>query len=170
MKYKNQKTNDYKSQLELYAATQLEEEGIEFGYEPYRITLLPSFRLGTLRSVERSKKKLSETKLVRPMTYSPDFVGSSWIMETKGRRTPDFNLKWKLLKYLLRDTPLTLYMPRSRKDVDECIENIKLNGQNKGIFRIPESLQLYSRDDAKPTTAKAKKRESKTRRRGQKAL
>ena len=46
------------------------------------------------RSYERKVKKFVESsKKIRAITYTPDFVGLDWIMEVKGMRTPDFNIK-----------------------------------------------------------------------------
>jgi hypothetical protein len=63
---------------------------------------------------------------VREITYTPDFVGKDWVIETKGMKTPDFLLKWKLFKRYLTDNNLkyTLYMPSSQKQVRLAIEHI----------------------------------------------
>lgn len=63
---------------------------------------------------------------VREITYTPDFVGKDWVIETKGMKTPDFLLKWKLFKKYLIDNNLkyTLYMPSNQKQVRLAIEHI----------------------------------------------
>lgn len=30
---------------------------------------------------------------IRKIAYTPDFVGSNWVMETKGMQTPEFKMK-----------------------------------------------------------------------------
>jgi hypothetical protein len=62
---------------------------------------------------------------VRPITYTPDFVGKGWIIETKGMRTPDFNLKWKLLKHKFKNKKIQLFLPQSVKELDQAIEIIQ---------------------------------------------
>ena len=48
-------------------------------------------------------------------------------METKGMRTPDFNIKWKLFKRYLMEQQLKyiLFMPTSKKEIIQSIEIIK---------------------------------------------
>ncbi len=45
-------------------------------------------------SYERIGNKFKlQSKKIRAIKYTPDFVGSKWVMETKGKKTPDFQLK-----------------------------------------------------------------------------
>lgn len=84
-------------------------------------------------------------KTILPITYTPDFVGMNWIMETKGHRHPDFDLRWKLFKRLLAelDAPYTLIMPRNNSQLEEAIDIIKeLNGQNKELLQDEKDFQL----------------------------
>lgn len=79
-------------------------------------------------SYEKVGKKFKEqSKKIRKNSYKPDFVGKGWIMETKGLRTPDFNIKWKLFKrYLLRhELEYILFMPSNRREIISSIEIIK---------------------------------------------
>ena len=63
------------------------------------------------------------------MTYTPDFVGDKWIIETKGNPNDAFPLRWKLFKKYLVDHDLIydLYVPRNHKQIDETIKQIKEN-------------------------------------------
>ena len=73
-----------------------------------------------------SKFKLQSRK-VRAIKYTPDFVGEWWIMETKGKKTPDFQLKWKMFKQYLREHDLKylLFMPTSKREIIASIDYIK---------------------------------------------
>lgn len=53
-------------------------------------------------------------------------------METKGKRTADFNIKWKLFRKYLQenDIEVTLFMPTNKKEILESIKIIK-DGINK---------------------------------------
>ena len=87
-----------RSPLETYTAKRLGEEGIKFEYEPYAIELFPSFS-HLFDSYEKPSKTFKTIpKKIRAIHYTPDFVGDGWIIETKGMRTEEFNIKWKLLK------------------------------------------------------------------------
>lgn len=125
MKYKNKANSAYRSKFEEICATKLVEAGIPFEYEPYAITLIEGFTTKAT-SWERSRKKFQEiTPKVRPITYTPDFVGKNWIIETKGMRTPDFNLKWKMLKAKYKNKRIQLFLPQNVKELDHVIEILK---------------------------------------------
>lgn len=161
-----------RNQLENYASEKLKEKGVVHGYEPYSIVLLPSFT-ARIKSIEKISKKFKEkSEKIRPITYKPDFVGDGWLMETKGFRREEFNLKWKMLKHLLtvHQLPLTLYMPTNQKEVDISIEQILTNGQNKRIFRFPKGFELAVKAPGKSTPDKAKNGKSGNRRRRQSTL
>jgi hypothetical protein len=104
---------DFKSKLELYCHTKLKENGIQATYEGTTFILVPAFSYNDEK--------------VRKMTYTPDFVGDSFIIECKGMMNDAFPLKWKLFKYLLhkKKKRYILYLPRNRKDVDALIINLK---------------------------------------------
>ena len=125
-KYKNITDSEYRSQLERYAARRLKEENIEFCYECWQVPLLEAVKVAPV-SYEKSGKKFKEITSIRAMTYNPDFIGFNWIIETKGKRLPDFVIKWKLFKKYLFDNQkkYTLFMPTNQKEVEQCIEIIK---------------------------------------------
>lgn len=154
-----------KSSLEDYASDKLTEAGISFEYEPVSVVLLPAFE-HLFESYERKKKTFKPiTNKVRAITYKPDFVGSGWIMETKGRRTPDFNLRWKLFKYLLKDEDWKIFMPRTLKEIDEAIKVIQ-NGNNNELLSLTPGVKQLSKNAGEPKANKTKKRKSRNRRRG----
>ena len=127
MKYKNKKDPKFKSKFEKLAWERLKEAGLEFEYEPTKFVLQPAFQ-SSVPSMERSRKKFQEVSTsVREITYTPDFVGSNWIIETKGVRTPDFNLKWKLFKSYLtkKRKKWLLFLPQSEKELILSIDTIK---------------------------------------------
>lgn len=125
MKYKNTKTTKFRSKFEALCYQKLVDANIEFEYEPYAILLVEGFTTKAV-SWERNRKVFKEISTkVRPITYTPDFVGKGWIIETKGMRTPDFNLKWKLLKHKFKNKKIQLFLPQSVKELDQAIEIIQ---------------------------------------------
>lgn len=121
--------NKYKSRLELYCAWKLTEAGIAFAYEPASFVVFEGCTI-PFESWEKIGKKFKKTSnKVRRISYKPDFVGNNWIIETKGMRTEDFNLRWKLFKKYLVDNELNyrLYVPSNMKEVDIVIEDISEN-------------------------------------------
>jgi hypothetical protein len=104
----------YKSLLEGAAAALLKEAGLEFKYEPTKYVLLEGFK-GQNFCVEEDKLSLTNIQV----TYTPDFVGPYWIMETKGMKTPDFMIKWKFFKQKLEEegNEKLLFMPRNKKQI-----------------------------------------------------
>jgi len=150
MKHKAVADGIYRSRLESYAARRLKEEGVEFEYEPYAIILSPSFQTKAI-SIEKKGKELKLiSDKVRPITYTPDFVGLDWIIETKGMRTPDFDIKWKLLKKELKKKTY-LYMPTNQREVDEVIHSVKHGHElYKRLLRKPKDIKLPARRNTKP--------------------
>ena len=122
----NIKDIKFRSKLEEYCYEELVKAGLEFEYEPYRITLLPGFRYEGF-SMERKGKKLKPAWIKQQsVVYIPDFVAKDWIIETKGYERPLSVLKWKLFKRYLKQNNenIDLYKPHTRKEVQECIKLI----------------------------------------------
>ena len=73
--------------------------------------------------VDRGNKK------ILPITYTPDFVGDDFIIETKGRANESFPMRWKLFKRYVNEhlNGVTLYKPQNQKECDVVIELIKQN-------------------------------------------
>ena len=61
------------------------------------------------------------------MTYTPDFVGTDWIMETKGRANDLYPLKLKMFRKFMEGNPkYKMFMePHNIKQILQCIELIK---------------------------------------------
>lgn len=111
---------DFKSKLEVHCYEKLKENNISAEYENNKFEILPSF--------EYNGKK------IRKMTYTPDFVGKDFIIECKGNPNDAFPLRWKIFKYYLykNNIQYDLYLPRSKKQVDETVEKIKQNESDNG--------------------------------------
>lgn len=156
-KYKNKLVGEYRSRLEAYTAKRLKEENINFCYECWCVPLIPYIKEG-VSSYEKSGKKFKFTDSQRATTYTPDFVGDNWVIETKGKRTPDFVIKWKLFKKYILDNykAFTLYMPTSQKEVELCINLIKSEESKNQIYSSP----VKDRIDAKKTNSSRRKRTS----------
>jgi len=69
---------------------------------------------------ERGNKK------ILPIKYTPDFIGSNFIIECKGRANESFPLRWKLFKKHLVDNKSypRIYKPQNQKECDETVRLI----------------------------------------------
>jgi hypothetical protein len=138
MKFKNKKRTykgiKFKSNLEVAAYKFLEQSKLDFCYECEKHIIVPGF-VYEKDSYEKigSKKKVYklQRQKVQPITYTPDFIVTKgkkrWIIETKGLRTPAFNIKWKLFKkYLIENNAQEdLFMPTNQREIKETIALIK---------------------------------------------
>jgi hypothetical protein len=108
--YKGQK---FSSKLEVFMYKQLELLKTPFKYEGKSYTVLPGFTY--------------QEEKVRPITYKPDFRLDDYpvIIETKGKMSDSFPLRFKLFKRSLinDDDVCDLFLPRNQKD---CLEVIKI--------------------------------------------
>jgi len=112
---------EFKSRLEVYCYQQLKKNNIDAKYEPISFEILPAI---TFEFNDKKQKKL------RPMNYTPDFVGNNFIIECKGYANESFPLRWKIFKHFLYNNNMKyyLFMPRNKSDVDKTIKEIlKLN-------------------------------------------
>lgn len=103
------------------------EAGLKFQYEPLAITLVDEIEYPLPSYQKRGKRfGLAPTK-DRKITYTPDFLGENWVIETKGYFTPVARLKWKLFKKWLIDNNLKwhLFMPTNVGQITECINIIR---------------------------------------------
>ena len=104
---------EFSTKEELFKA--LKENKLKAEYEPIKFELVPSFQF--------------KDKKIRPMTYTPDFVGNNFIIEAKGRPNDVFPYKWKLFQYNLvksgLDEQYNLFIVHNHKEVDKCIKQIK---------------------------------------------
>jgi hypothetical protein len=119
---------NYKSRLELYMATKLKENGIDFRYEENRYLLIESFKATSpmFRSLKATNTLRELTDGVRSITYTPDFVGEGFVIETKGLSTQVFEMRFKLFRKHLKENNIImdLYIPSNRKQCDEVIQMI----------------------------------------------
>lgn len=121
----------YRSKLEVYTATKLAEEGIEFDYEKHKFPLMEKFEFqGEIyepHKINNAKQFVQVSNNIRSITYTPDFVNKKdkWIIEVKGYANDVFPIKWKLFKNLIKDEGYTLYLPSTQKQVKETVELIK---------------------------------------------
>lgn len=113
----------FRSKLECYTYEAFMNAGIPVQYEPKHFTLLPKFEIFGER--------------IRAITYLPDFIGSykkyTFVVECKGLIGDSFPLRWKLFKYYLKRyrSKMRYYLVRNHKQVDEMINDILNNGNNK---------------------------------------
>ena len=120
----------FASGLEKYMYQALKKAKIKSRYEGETYVLQQSFAFeidsyerqanGKGDMVNRGQKKIQNIK------YTPDFVGSSFIIECKGRANESFPIRWKMFKkYVKERLPhVTLYKPQNQKECDEVIKLI----------------------------------------------
>ena len=113
----------FRSKLEVFCYKKLEEENISSQYEQNKYNLMDKF---TFNGEEYPDVK---TKIIQPITYTPDFViRDNIIIECKGFKTDIFPIKWKLFKKHLNSkgfSNIYLFLPKNQKQVLESIERIK---------------------------------------------
>lgn len=134
---------NFKSSLEAFCYLELKKAGIkDFEYEGHQFILqnkfeclLPSYEVQSKKKAGKIIKtfEINSPKL-RAITYTPDFVHlnenkEGWIIETKGFKTVDFKIKWKMFKRVLVENgfKVTLYVPDNQKNVLQTINLIKNN-------------------------------------------
>ena len=105
---------EFKSKLEAYTYQKLKEANIKVEYEPTKYELLPAF--------------IFNNKKIRPITYTPDFIGNNFIIECKGYPNEKFPLKLKLFYYYLLNNNINninYYIVKNKKDVDNLVKQLK---------------------------------------------
>ena len=120
----------FASGLEKYMYIALKDAGIEFEYEFRTFQLLPTFEFNQV-AYERQANGKGEykdrgNKKILGIKYTPDFEGSDFIIETKGRANDSFPLRYKLFKALLSVTEpsISLYKPQNQAECDETVKLI----------------------------------------------
>ena len=119
----------FASSLEKYMYKALKEACIDFKYEGVTFELMPSFIFENVSIERQSNGKGDFTnrglKKILNLKYTPDFVGDTFIIETKGRANESFPLRWKMFKYImhLMNDKRILYKPQNQ---DECLKTVKL--------------------------------------------
>ena len=121
----------FASGLELYMYRALKKEKLFHKYEGETFLLIEGFDF-TNPSYERQNNGKGEFRnrnasKIRKITYTPDFTGPDYIIETKGRANESFPIRYKLFKRLLMNSgdKRALYKPQTQKECDEVVELIK---------------------------------------------
>jgi len=119
----------FASGLEKFMYKSLKDANIDFVYEGFTFELLPSFVFEN-DCIERQSNSKGDyinrgNKKVLNLKYTPDFVGNTFIIETKGRANDSFPLRWKMFKKWMVDNNdnRTLYKPQCQA---ECLKTIEL--------------------------------------------
>lgn len=120
----------FASNLEKYMYIALKKARIKTQYEGETFTLIDGFEFDN-KSYERQSNGKGEftnrgSKKILPIKYTPDFIGTDFIIETKGRANESFPMRWKLFKRLINKSKpyVTLYKPQNQKECDQVIELI----------------------------------------------
>jgi len=122
----------FASGLELYCYRALNKANIPHEYEGKTFELVEKFKFEGLlmdKGTTKGKKVFKQmTGNVRNISYTPDFINldAGFIIETKGLRTPEFKMRFKLfLKYLYENNKnYDVYIPSNQKEVDQTIQLI----------------------------------------------
>jgi uncharacterized protein YjhX (UPF0386 family) len=122
----------FASGLELYCYKALKKAKIPHEYEGRSFELVERFKFdGLLMDKGKTKGKTvykEKTGKVRNISYTPDFINldEGFIIETKGLRTAEFKMRFKLFLKYLYDTNqhLDVYVPSNQKEVDATIDLI----------------------------------------------
>ncbi len=123
---------EFKSKLELTCHDMLLQADIQHDYEAHTYVILESFRFDGIA--------------IRPITYTPDFVGDGWIIECKGWPTDSFPIRWKLMQYFLTKNNLStkLFLVHNHKELRDAITSIRSYMDNK-CWPIPEKIKRKTR-------------------------
>ena len=127
---------NFASGLERHMYMALKKAKIKADYEGKTYTLIEGFDF-TSESYERQSNGKGDftnrgSKRVLPISYTPDFVVDSFIIECKGRANESFPIRWKLFKrYVQENMPgYTLYKPQNQSECELVIQHI-LNNKRK---------------------------------------
>tara|TARA_R100000734_G_scaffold149_2_gene173 strand:- start:1330 stop:1686 length:357 start_codon:yes stop_codon:yes gene_type:complete len=108
----------------------LKKAKIKAKYEGATYELIPSFNYNKpcyeRQANGKGDYKDRGGKKIRGITYTPDFIGSDFIIECKGRPNETFPIRWKLFKMYLFHTrsEVTIYKPQNQKECDETVSLI----------------------------------------------
>jgi hypothetical protein len=126
---------NFASGLERYMYLALKKAKIKAAYEgeTYVVQEGFDFNLDCYEKQANGKGEYKNrgNKSIQSVKYTPDFIGSNFIIECKGRANESFPMRWKMFKkYVKENLPhVTLYKPQNQKDCDETIKLIQ--NQNK---------------------------------------
>ena len=123
----------FASGLEAYMYRALKKAKIKSHYEKGTFELIPSFEFNN-SSYERQSNGKGDmvnrgNKKVLAIKYTPDFEGTNFIIECKGRANESFPMRWKLFKYYAQhNLNSVLYKPQNQKECDETVKLILQHG------------------------------------------
>ena len=121
---------NFASGLERYMYMALKKAKIKAKYEgkTYEIVKGFNFKNSCIARAANGKGEYKErgNKKILPIKYTPDFIGSNFIIECKGRANESFPIRWKLFKkYVVKNYPDTiLFKPQNQKECDETVRLI----------------------------------------------
>ena len=120
----------FASGLERYMYQVFKIAKIHAEYEGCTFTLQDGFMFD-VESYERQSNGKGEMvnrgcKKILPIKYTPDFIGSNFVIECKGRANESFPIRWKMFKKYVNHKMkhVTLYKPQNQKECDKVIELI----------------------------------------------
>ena len=120
----------FASGLEKHMYITLKKAKIKAHYEGQTYELVPSFGFKN-NSYERQGNGKGEyknrgNKKILNIKYTPDFVGTGFIIECKGRANESFPIRWKLFKAFVHENlpNVTLYKPQNQKECEETVSLI----------------------------------------------
>ena len=150
----------FRSKLEKFCAHELIVNKIPFDYEKWSVELQPKFK-SSITSYEKVKKEFVPlSQNIRAITYTPDFVGSNWIIETKGLETSDFKIKWKMFKKYIEEISeikYTLFKPTNQKQIKETIKIIKNVSTDRSTEHESEA-RTDSKSDQRKTGSRTRRK------------
>lgn len=121
----------FASGLEAYMYRALKKAKIKAQYEKRSFELIPSFEFNN-SSYERQSNGKGDmvnrgNKKVLAIKYTPDFEGTNFVIECKGRANESFPIRWKLFKKHIADNypNMRLYKPQRQSECDDVINLIK---------------------------------------------
>ena len=121
----------FASGLEKYMYQALKNAKIRAKYEGETFVLLNGFHFDN-EVYERQSNSKGDfmnrgEKRILPIKYTPDFIGETFIIETKGRPNESFPIRWKLFKKLVTQQfpNYILFKPQNQKECDKVIEILK---------------------------------------------
>ena len=123
----------FASGLEAYMYRALKKAKIKAQYEKRTFELIPSFEFNN-SSYERQSNGKGDmvnrgNKKILAIKYTPDFEGTNFVIECKGRANESFPIRWKLFKkHVAKHYPnMRLYKPQKQSECDDVI-NLINNG------------------------------------------
>ena len=121
---------NFASGLERYMYMALKKAKLKFKYEGETFELINGFEFIN-ESIERQSNGKGEfknrgNKKILNIKYTPDFIGSDFIIECKGRANESFPMRWKLFKKWITDNgdKRVLYKPQNQSECDKTVDMI----------------------------------------------